>query len=71
MKALRGIIKQVTRRKGIVGRGWLKQETARSVVPFDTRPIAGCTTPQLPSRVPDPMDSEIAINRRTRKRGGS
>lgn len=71
MRSLRGIIKQVTRRKGVLGRGWLKQGTARSVVPLDTRPIAECITPRLPSRIPDPMESEIAINRRTRKRGGS
>ncbi len=71
MKALRGIIKRVTCRKGIIGRGWLKQGTERSVIPLAARPIAGRIMPRLPSRISDPMESDIAINRRTRKRGGS
>jgi hypothetical protein len=33
MKTLRGITKRVTRRKGIVGRGWLKQGTVRTDIP--------------------------------------
>lgn len=71
MTALRGIIQRVTRRKGIVGRVWLKQGTARSVISLVASPIAGRITPRLSSRIPDPMESGIAINRRTRKRGGS
>ena len=71
MKALRGIIKRVIRRKGIVGSGWLKQGTARSVIPSVARPTAEGSTSRLPSRIPDPMKRGIAINRGTRKRGGS
>jgi hypothetical protein len=71
MTALRGIIQRVTCRKGIVGRGCLKQGTVRTVVPLAVRPIAERLTPRLASRIPTLIDSRIAIERGTRKRGES
>lgn len=71
MKTLRGIVRRVTRRKGIVGRGWLKQGTVRAVAPSAVRPIDGRTTPRFPSRLPTLMEKRMAINPGTRKRGGS
>lgn len=71
MTALRGIIKRVTCRKGIVGRGWLKQGTVRTVIPSAVRPIAGRIRPRLPSRIPELIENRNALNPVTRKRGGS
>ena len=64
------IIKQVTRRKGI-GRGCLKQGTVRTVIPLAVRPIAERLTLRLASRIPTLIESRIAIERGTRKRGES
>lgn len=71
MNTLRGIIKRVTRRKAVVGRGWLKQGTVHTVIPLTVRTVAERPMPRLSSRIPKLMDSRIAIERGTRKRGGS
>ncbi len=49
MKVLCGFIKRVTCRKGIVGRGWLKQGTVHIDIPSASRPNAGRITPRLQS----------------------
>lgn len=49
MTALRGIIKRVTCRKGIVGRGWLKQGTVPTDIPWASHSEAGRITPRLQS----------------------
>lgn len=40
MTALRGIMKRVTCRKGIVGRGGSKQGTVRTAIPLAVRSVA-------------------------------